>query len=29
MREAGEEFRKGKIAVLPEMTTTAKQFQTQ
>jgi hypothetical protein len=29
MREAGEEFRKGKIAVLPEMTTTARQFQTQ
>src|SRR4051812_5944017 len=28
MREAGEEFRQGKIAVLPEMTTTAKQFQT-
>jgi hypothetical protein len=29
MREAGEEFRKGKIAVLPEMATTARQFQTQ
>ena len=29
MREAGEEFRKGKIAVLPEMTTTATQFQPQ
>jgi hypothetical protein len=28
MREAGEEFRQGKIAVLPEMTTTAKQFET-
>src|SRR5579872_2023851 len=29
MREAGEEFRQGKIAVLPEATTTARQFQTQ
>jgi hypothetical protein len=29
MREAGDEFRKGKIAVLPETTTTARQFQTQ
>jgi hypothetical protein len=29
MREAGEEFRQGKIAVLPVTTTTAKQFQTQ
>jgi hypothetical protein len=29
MREAGEEFRQGKIAVLPPATTTARQFQTQ
>jgi hypothetical protein len=29
MRQAGEEFRQGKIAVLPEVTTTATQFQTQ
>jgi hypothetical protein len=29
MREAGEEFRQGKIAVLPQATTTARQFHTQ
>lgn len=29
MREAGEEFRQGKIGVLPAATTTARQFQTQ
>jgi hypothetical protein len=29
MREAGEEFRQGKLAVLPVTTTTAKHLQTQ
>ena len=29
MREAGQEFRQGKIAVLPATTTTAREFQTQ
>jgi hypothetical protein len=29
MREAGEEFRQGKIGVVPATTTTAKQFQAQ